>query len=56
VLPKELEVLLEVKRSKRNIANAAVALTVYPVYCRIRLRKRQIFPWEVMTQLCVESV
>jgi len=28
VLPKEWEVLLEVKRSKRSIANAVVALTV----------------------------
>jgi len=45
-----------VRRSRRNIANAAVALTVQPVDCGIRLRKRPIFPWGMMTQRCVESV
>jgi len=49
-------VLLEEERSKRDIASAEVALTVQPVDCGIRLSKRPVFLWGMMTQRCVESV
>jgi hypothetical protein len=42
---------MEAKRLKRNIAIAAVALTVQPVYVNA-----QSFLWGMMTHRCVESV